>query len=140
MKNQIVINIPTNIPRILTPNRSWAAHWSQVAHAKKQLQIKTLYSAIDARNTWLKDNPGATLPFKKGELYWEIIIKDRRSLMDDDNAIAGLKFCRDMLQVENERWFGAGIIADDRDFVTGRLTWTISKEKAPMLILTVVER
>ena len=140
--NQIItIIIPASIPRELTPNHSRNLHWGQITKVKNELQRTALFCAIDAKNRWLKENPGATLPFEKGLLWYDLIIKDRRSIMDDDGAIAGLKACRDILQtaykVKDEMMPGAGIIGNDREFVTAQLHWIIDKESAPKIVITV---
>ena len=132
MRKQIVIEIPASIPRILTPNRSRVAHWGQITRAKNEFQHTAFYAAVDAKNKWLIEHPYSLLPFEKGLLWFELVIRDKRSIMDDDNAIAGLKAVRDILQADR-----AGIIANDRDFQTARLTWTVDKARAPLIILTV---
>ena len=136
ISQKITIVIPSGIPRILTPNRSRVAHWGTITRAKNHLQGITLVCAIDARNQWQKLHPDAILPFEKGLLWYDLVVKDRRSLLDDDNAIAGLKYCRDMLQVETETRAGAGIISNDRDFKTAQVHWIIDRVKAPVIIIT----
>lgn len=137
MKQAITVVIPSGIPRILTPNKSRLVHWGQITKIKNELQRTALFCAIDARNRWLKENPGATLPFEKGLLWFNLVVKDRRSILDDDNAIAGCKCIRDILQVETETRNGAGIIGNDRDWKVAQVHWIIEKESAPKIVITV---
>ena len=63
---KITIEVPSAIPRLLTPNRSRKALPGHIGRVKKELQLAAFYAAVDAKNRWLVEHQKGDLPFKKG--------------------------------------------------------------------------
>lgn len=139
---KITIEIPYKIPRILTPNRSRKVHWGTIAKAKTEAQRAAFYAMVSARNNYQIAHREMWMPLGRATCEYFIYIKDRRSIYDDDNIIAGLKHIRDALQMpvwgQGQQW-RAGIIKDDSQLVTKRINWIIGKEKAPLIRMEVTE-
>ena len=73
-----------------------------------------------------------------GVFHLKFVVKDRRSIQDDDNAVAALKYLFDELQVEKKgRIAGCGIIENDRKFKVGKVEWEVDKDRAPLIIVTI---
>lgn len=140
MSRSITIKVPLLVPRILTPNRSREAHWGTVAKAKTNFQRMVYLYALDAKQRYFIDHGEEWEPLDRALLFLTFVIKNSHYVMDDDNAIAGWKHGRDVLQVNTlGKIQGAGIYKNDRGVRVGRLMWQVNKEQAPMTIIEVRE-
>lgn len=119
---EIIINIPGMIPRLLTPNVSRKVHWGTIAKAKTELQTRTFYAAVDAKNRYACDNGRIWEPLKVAMIDYLFIVPDKRYIRDSDNQIAGCKYLCDSLQVGM-----AGIIENDKELTIKSITWEFGK-------------
>lgn len=123
---EIRVQIEMSPPKEASPN--WRGHWAKKARAVKSWREAACVCGLQATNC----NP----PFlKKVEVSVEIVVKDHRYLRDPDNMVASLKPALDGC-------VDAGIIVGDSDkHLRYRLPilYTVSKERAPLTILTFKE-
>jgi len=81
--------------------------------------------------------------WERATLDIEIMIPDRRSLMDSDNLLSICKPAIDILTARNRHGqVGLGIITDDSpDILQIRLpaTWTVDKKRSPLTIFKITE-
>lgn len=140
MARSITIEIPTLIPRALTPNRSREMHWGTFTKEKTRVQQLVFVMANEAKQRYFIDNGKQWEPLEAAIIFYEFVIKNLHYVMDDDNVLGGCKFIRDVLQIETKgKTQGVGIYRDDRAVVNGRVTWAVNKQKAPLTIITVQE-
>lgn len=140
LQMSITVEIPSCIPRCLTPNASRQQHWSTKYRAKIALQRSAFYAAIDAR-----DDCQVQLPLSGSVRFdWIVVVARRSHIKDDDNALAALKYVRDVMQTAHlgdlDRPLPrAGIIGNDRDVVISTVNWLVDKGSAPKIILRISE-
>jgi hypothetical protein len=113
----------------------------QIVRIKHSWQQIVWYSAIQHRD----------VGFKKASMTITCVIKDKRSIQDTDNLLSGLKSTTDLLTARvrgankktgNPGVEGLGIIVDDSPEcleIKMPIIWEINREKAPMLILKMLE-
>lgn len=139
-KRTIKLEIPSDIPEELRPNRSRYTHWGKVTSAKNRLQKLVYAVGYDARQRYEEETGETWVPMEAGVIHYTFIVKDRRSIQDDDNAVGAMKALRDELMMEKKgKIAGCRIIVDDRQFTTGAVNWEVDKERAPLIIVTIEE-
>ena len=126
---QITITVPMMIPRELTPNASRNIHWGTKTKIKRELELMAFYACVDARNKYAVKTGRVWVPLKKATVDYTFVVPDKRYVRDDDNQIAGCKALRDTLQGGR-----GGIIVDDKDLVTGSVSWQFGEPEIIMLL------
>lgn len=125
----LTVRLPLPWP-LLTPNTR--LHWAERArYTKQQREAGALYvrQAIVAA-TW-PDLPIVARFAGRVRLDVTVYPRPRMQVHDDDNFWAALKATRDGLA-------DAGLVADDRQFVVGALTWD-KANRSGELVVTLVE-
>lgn len=133
---EIKFKIPMLIDMQLTPNRSRHVHWGTITRLKKELQEQTYYSAHEAKRLWETLNSKVWEPGSKALISYRFFIPDNRHKRDDDNAIAGLKHLRDVLQ-DGLGVYRVGLVCDDRCIITSGVDWVVDKKRAPLTEITL---
>lgn len=131
MTDTIRLSIPMLPPRILGQNASRETPTWAKADIRELLRMAVWYAGRDYRDLMLE----------KATLTITCYIKDRRSIMDTDNALSSLKCAFDMLTARERGkrglipgQVGLGIIVDDSPAhltIVSPINWVVNKEKAP---------
>jgi hypothetical protein len=123
MPRTLTLTLPLPDP-LLNPNRTISMHWAQKGrHAAKQRQDANLVARSSIGYGFVSFTKRVCL---------DIVIRPRKGMkkLDDDNFWAAMKATRDGLA-------DAGIVANDKQFVIGSLTW--AKERTAELVITLTE-
>ena len=122
----IRVEIPYLPPSALSPNSR--AHWGTKARATAQCRRDARLCAIDAVQRKVETR------FTKAKLKVTIYVKDKRYIMDNDNALSMVKSFIDGC-------VDAAIIPDDKPahLTIEGVEYIVSKEKAPMTVLEFQE-
>jgi hypothetical protein len=138
----IRIEVPMLPPRALGPNASRRMHWGQKARIKTEWQSAVYYAGVQYRDVMLE----------RARLKITCIIKDRRSVMDADNALAACKPAIDMLTARvrganpgrgDPGRQGLCIIVDDSPShleICLPVVYTIDKARAPLTVFEIEGR
>lgn len=137
-KRTISIEIYTDLPRELGPNRSRYTHWGKISQAKTKLQKETANSGWAAIQWYKQTNDSDTWePMAKAVVDFTFRLPRRR---DNDNAVASMKAALDVLQVKTTgKIAGIGLIKNDSGFKIGKISWEKIQGREPMVALTIKE-
>jgi hypothetical protein len=125
--NAIRITLPLPDP-LLLPRRTISMHWAQKGrHVGAQREMAGFMAAEVMRS--LGAVSGEPLwPSERVRMDIEVRPRPRMKQADDDNFWIAMKHYRDGLA-------DAGIVANDKQFVIGALTW--SEQRTSELVLTL---
>ncbi len=105
---RLIIRVPSQPERVLSPNAPRSTHWSTKANVRKAQREAWYWAALAVQGHGVSDDS----PYFAGRTFCRIAVywgKGRKS-MDPDNLIASCKAGIDQLQA-------VGIISDDKDLI-----------------------